>query len=252
MRFAPNWKLTLFALIFLPMLVALGSWQLRRAEEKRGIEAALAEAASRNVRALSADEQTPPAHLTPVRVSGRLDAEHLVFLDNRTHQGRVGYELWAVLEDAATDGAFLVGLGWLPAPARREALPTVRLPDGPVTLHGVVLTERPETPVFGPVTESRRWPLRVQRLEPAALARSLGLTLYGWPIVVDAGEPGVQIHVFDPVRMGSATHTGYAVQWFGLAAVLLVGWCIASLRRTDPASRLTIEERPGTNEGRDT
>ena len=245
MRFAPNWKLTLFALIFLPALIGLGSWQLQRAEDKRAVEAALADAAAAGVRGLRADARTPPDHLAPVRLSGRLDGERLVYLDNRTHEGRVGYELWALLEDAASDGGFLVGLGWIAAPPRREDLPGVRLPSGPVTLHGVVVTEQAETPVFGPVAEASGWPLRVQRLETEALGDALGIRLYDWPIVVDAGEPGVQIHVFDPVRMGSSTHTGYAVQWFGLAAVLLVGWCVASLRRTDvPPAR-------DENDGRD-
>ena len=233
MRFAPNWKLTLFALIFLPLLLGLGAWQLHRAEEKRAVEAALVAASAEGVRAIVASEGAAPPHLAPVRLSGRLDTEHLVFLDNRTHEGRAGYELWAFVDDAGSDGAFLVGLGWLEAPPRREALPTVRLPSTPVTLHGVVLTERSEPPVFGPVAESAAWPRRVQRLEPEALADALGRELYAWPVVVDAGEPGVQTHVFDPVRMGSATHTGYAVQWFGLAAVLLIGWAVASLRRAD-------------------
>lgn len=243
MRFAPNWKLTLFALVFLPILIGLGSWQLRRAEEKRGVEAALADAAATGVRALHADERATPPHLAPVRVSGRLDGERLVFLDNRTHEGRAGYELWALLEETGPDAGFLVGLGWMAAPARREDLPEVSLPSVPLTLHGVVLTEQPETPVFGPVAEAGQWPMRVQRLELAALEAAFGLRLYDWPIVVDAGEPGVRIHVFDPVRMGSSTHTGYAVQWFGLAAVLLVGWCIASLRRTAAPSTRDENER---------
>lgn len=251
MRFAPNWKLTLFALVFLPLLLSLGGWQLHRAEEKRGLEAALAAAAASGVRDLRADELDPPVHLAPVRISGRLDGERLVFLDNRTHEGRVGYELWAVLDDAASEHAFLVGLGWVSAPARRDVLPTVRLPTTPVTLHGVVLTERAEAPVFGPVAEALQWPLRVQRLELDELAEALGLRLYEWPVVVDAGEPGVQTHVFDPVRMGSATHTGYAVQWFGLAAVLLIGWCIASLRRTTEMRAAAVDQPHGANEEKD-
>ena len=246
MRFAPNWKLTIFALIFLPLLLALGTWQLRRADEKRAVEAELRAGATADVQVLRADAEDAPPHLARVRVRGRLDTERLVFLDNRTHAGRVGYEIFARLEDAASDGAFLVGLGWLPAPPRRERLPEPRLPAAPVTIHGRLLKERSETPVFGPVSEGDAWPRRVQRIDPERLEAAFGARLYDWPVIAEAGEPGVQTHVFRALRMTPARHTAYATQWFGLAAVLLLGWIIASVRRQPP------DDERRSDEGRET
>ena len=68
MRFAPNWKLTLFAVVFVPLLLSLGTWQGLRAAEKRGLEAARDAAAVLPAAMLEPTEAIPPGHLTPVRV----------------------------------------------------------------------------------------------------------------------------------------------------------------------------------------
>ena len=231
MRFAPNWKLTLFAAVFVPLLLSLGTWQGLRAAEKRKIEAVRDAAAVLPAAKLKPTEVAPPEHLTPVRVQGRFDGTRIVLLDNRTHKGRAGYEVFACLEDAASEAGFLVGLGWIPAPADRSLPALEPLPGGPVALRAVVLRERPEPPVFGAFELSQTWPRRVQRIDIEALEESFGRTLYPWVLMAEAGEPGVATHVFRAVRMSSATHLGYAVQWYGLAAVLLLGWAYVSFRR---------------------
>jgi cytochrome oxidase assembly protein ShyY1 len=51
-------------------------------------------------------------------------------------------------------------------------------------------------------------------------------------IRLEAGQPGV----FDPapteLNMPAAKHTGYAVQWFGLAAALSIGFVIFGFRKS--------------------
>ncbi|MEE2892417.1 MAG: SURF1 family protein [Pseudomonadota bacterium] len=231
MRFAPNWKLTLFAVVFVPLLLSLGTWQGLRAAEKRGLEAARDAAAVLPAAMLEPTEAIPPGHLTPVRVQGRFDTTRIVLLDNRTHMGRAGYEVFARLEDVASEGGFLVGLGWVPAPADRSVPALDPLPGGPVALRAVVLRKRLEPPVFGAIEDSEAWPRRVQRIDVEALEKSFGQTLYPWVLMAEAGEPGVATHVFRAVHMSSATHLGYAVQWYGLAAILLLGWAYVSFRR---------------------
>lgn len=230
MRFAPNWKLTLFAGLFVPVLLSLGTWQWSRAAEKREIESVRDAAAALPAQRLAITD-APPAHLTPVRVQGHFDARRILLLDNRTHEGRAGYEVFARLEDDGSESAFLVGLGWVPAPADRS-LPTLDpLPASPVALRAVVLRTLAAPPVFGALEESDTWPRRVQRIDIEALERSFAQPLYPWVLMAEAGEPGVATHVFRAVRMSSDTHLGYAVQWYGLATVLLLGWAYVSFRR---------------------
>ena len=236
MAFAPEPRLTLFALVFLPVLLSLGSWQLERAGEKRALEQRLEQARAARIRATALSELDALPDLTVVRVVGRLDASRAVLVDNRTHGGRPGYELFVPLRSTAADGdgpamdAVLVGLGWLPAPPVRSELPEVDLPSGPLAITGLVDGRAGDVPVFGEIAEAG-WPLRVQRLDVPSIAAATGLRLAGRPVMAEPGEPGVQQHLYDPVRMPSSTHTGYAVQWFGLAAVLAGGWVLASARR---------------------
>ena len=231
MRFEANTKLTVFVALFLPLLIALGFWQLDRAHDKQAIGEVQDAAASRPPQTLDTRDDVAPGHLARVRIGGRLDVERLVLLDNRTHEGRVGYEVFALLDQGEEAPALLLGFGWVPAPQLREDLPVPRLPSGPVSLLGVVVRDADQAPVFGEVMESDIWPLRVQRLDLAQIAEVLDRPVYAWPVMVAAGEPGVQTHVFEPVRMSANTHFGYAVQWFGLATVLVLGWLAASIRK---------------------
>lgn len=240
MAFAPEPRLTVFACLFLPVLLGLGAWQLERAGEKRQVEDRLDAARASIVRATPIAELDTLADLTVVRVSGRLDGDRAVLVDNRTHGGRPGYELFVPLRGVTArppDGggapgpaAVLIGLGWLPAPPRRSELPAIEVPPGPVAITGLIHGRAGEVPVFGAEAETG-WPLRVQRLDVDRIAATLGEPLAARPIMAEAGEPGVRQHLFDPVRMPASTHTGYAVQWFGLAFVLAAGWVLASVRR---------------------
>ena len=250
MAFAPEKRLTLFTAAFLPILLALGSWQLDRAAQKRSVEDRLFDARAQLVRPTPAGAVGEQDHLSAVRLQGRFDAAHLVLVDNRTFGGRVGYEVFAPLAERGDGTAVLVGLGWVPAPPERSALPVVTLPAGLVSVTGLVDHRAGDVPTFGEDVETG-WPLRVQRLDVERIATLLDRPLAPWPVMADRGEAGVQQHVFDPVRMPSTTHTGYAVQWFGLAAVLLAGWVIVGVRRGRAAPGVGAETEFETDVGTD-
>ena len=92
------------------------------------------------------------------------------------------------------------------------------------------------------MAEAGRWPLRVQQIRIDSLQEPLGVRLQSAPVVADPASPGVRAYNWNPVRMGSGTHRGYAFQWWGLALVLAAGWLFASLERRPPS--------PGDGTGR--
>ena len=98
------------------ILASLGQWQLRRADERRDILAAIE--AGRNQAPLQLSPSTAPADMKPWRVaqaSGTWLPEFSVLLDNRNHDGRPGYWLATpLLLDADKRRAVLVLRGWLP------------------------------------------------------------------------------------------------------------------------------------------
>lgn len=233
-RFAPPLRLTLFALLFVPILIALGIWQWQRADEKLQLESRLAVQAALPPMELDPERLDAPADLARVRLRGRLLQDRVLLRDNRTYKGRAGYQVHAALVPDGSgpgDAAVLVDLGWVPAPAQRSTLPQPMLPDGIITLVGTLDRNRQQGVVFDGAAE-QGWPRRVQQIDTVAIAASLGRPLYPAIVVADARMPGVQTWSWNPVRMTSGTHRGYAVQWFGLALVLATGWLIVALRRS--------------------
>lgn len=231
-RFAPGWKLSLFTAVFLPLLLGLGAWQLERGRDKAVLEARIADRMAQPARSVEPAQLGAVEAYAPVIVRGRYRTDRRVLLDNRTHQGRAGYELLVPLMPLSGEGpGVLVNLGWLPAPRSRAELPAPTLPTLPVSVRGTVASADAGAPVFGAVAEGGRWPLRVQRIEPGRIAELAGLRLVEPLLVAAPGSPGGRTHTWAPVRMSADTHYGYAAQWFGLATVLALGWLIASLPR---------------------
>src|SRR5580692_12703651 len=87
--FAPRWFTTLLTIVLIAMLIALGRWQLRRAEEKRALFDAFA--AGTDVTQLI-EFQTPKiARYQHVEAGGHYDGRRQVLIDNMVNAGRAGY-----------------------------------------------------------------------------------------------------------------------------------------------------------------
>lgn len=237
LRFLPGKKLTLFAAVFLPLLLGLGTWQWLRAGAKADLEANLAYRSSLPPVPMRLGSLQPLEDFSRVRVSGRILARNLLLLDNRTRQGRAGYEvLAAVVSDAGgqapvQSAGMLVNFGWVAGTGRRSSVPMPELPVHPVVLHGTMVSV-PNQAVTA-LAENAQWPLRIQRINMQQLAQRLDLRLHPQVMVLDAFEPGAQLYNWHPVTLSSATHLGYCLTWFGLALVLLTGWLVASFRQDE-------------------
>ena len=112
-RFRPGVPATIFAGFFLPLLLALGTWQVDRAGEKQALfddfaaggEAVALEANSRGLEELR--------RYAPVRAMGRYLADRQFLLDNMVAGGQAGYRVITPLL-IAEGHAVLVDRGWLP------------------------------------------------------------------------------------------------------------------------------------------
>ena len=98
------------------ILVSLGQWQLRRADERRAILAAIE--AGRKQAPLPLSAATPAHEMAPWRVaeaSGQWLPQFSVLLDNRNLDGKPGYWLATpLLLDGGSRQALLVLRGWIP------------------------------------------------------------------------------------------------------------------------------------------
>lgn len=224
MKFTPGWLLTIFVAFFLPLFVYLGFWQLGRAHEKAELESQIL-AGQQSIQAVP--EQGELIAYQRYRLSGRLGANFAWLLDNRTHQGQAGYEVWVPL--ITDQGWYLASLGWFAGGADRQSLPELLIPDQERDWIG---QGRPLSRQFvladTPLTD--QWPQVIQTVEPDAMAAKMGWDAPLGLLQLEASQPGVGYIIWQPSVVPQARHQGYAVQWFAMALALLLMYIYAGLR----------------------
>lgn len=233
-RFEVNWKLLISSLIFLPILVTLGFWQLNRAEQKRTIlqtieeQQALAPVDLNNWLSL---EDSSLSEFTHRRVSaeGQFDAARYWLLENQVVNGTVGYDIVMPfkLDD---DQWLLVNRGWIAGSGYRDRPPQLSTPDDAVELTGVLVKPsknrllRNQLSTSGPNT----WPKMMLAIDLTVMAQQFDQPFL--PLVMeldDSSHAALQIQRRQ-INMPPVKHVGYAVQWFSLAIALTILCLVAN------------------------
>ncbi|WP_281173707.1 SURF1 family protein [Enterovibrio calviensis] len=223
-----RWGFLAFTLTMVVLLVKLGMWQMSRAAEKETLLDQLSERQQQVFTQVSSLPQDAKGFA--VDLSGTFDVNRSVLLDNQIHQGRVGYRWMMPL---FTDNRWLlIDLGWIAAPPRREILPDLPEIQGNYRVEGIADFPSQRV-VLGEESATPSWPWRVQSVDVEAISKASGYTLQPWVIRVetitrDSGETvnWNAIPVWEPVVMQPEKHYGYAMQWFGLALVVALGFVI--------------------------
>lgn len=216
-RWTPNPPLLVLAILLFPVLVSLGIWQLGRAEEKRNIEAMLNERQSQPPVNLVQQTQMPP--FTRVIVQGAFDNSRIWLVDNRQRDGRPGFEVVQPFV-VSTGLEVLINRGWLPAPEKREQLPDIKLLEGNQTIFASVVMPT-HHPMLSAKSKEPGWPKIITQIIPEEMQVQSEMTP-DYYLNIDPASPGALRTEWQAVNMKSSKHTGYAVQWFAMAFVLLI------------------------------
>jgi surfeit locus 1 family protein len=234
LRFRPRWWGGLLALAACAATLALGNWQSRRAEEKRGL-AERFEQAGRAVPLAIAAAPAGSGTLAFKRLAakGEFVPRYTVLLDNKVYRGRVGYFVVTPLRLSGSAMHVLVNRGWVAAGARREDIPEVSTPAGEVSVEGYGLEHAPR--VFsagGGRPEGRVW----QGLAFEDFAQWSGLALQ--PVFLEQRSNAADGLVRDwpAPDFGIEKHTSYSIQWYLISALSVALFLILSVQRDPPAS----------------
>jgi surfeit locus 1 family protein len=231
--FTPRPFTTFAALLVFVALVALGRWQLRRADERQ----VLFDEFARGADATQVLDSATPAlvRYQHVEASGAYDASRQLLIDNMSDSnGRAGY--YVITPFALTHGGWLlVNRGWLPVGASRAELPSVAVPDAMRTVRGRV-DHLPAAGIQMGVRAPLMPPYPIVAAFPSyrEIESLLGGTSWSAAtevVLLDADQPDGYARQWQPPGFPPARNLAYAVQWFGLALALAVIYVVTNLRR---------------------
>ncbi len=223
-RFKWHWnvKVLLFTAAFLPLLVGLGFWQLERAEEKQQILDLHQQRRSASPIPVSQITETDRQYLRVEVEGNRVSGAPTLLLDNRVKRGRPGYEVLNIVRTASGE-MLLVNRGWLEGYPDRRRLPEVPALAPGVRLTGHLYRSPGEQLMLGEDDWEASGVLEViQNAAPEKIAERLNLQLYDYSLRLDADSNGALDAEWIMVNVQPEKHIGYAVQWFTMAAVLLI------------------------------
>lgn len=217
-----NWKVLVFAGLFLPILLRLGFWQLERAEEKKQL---LNRYNARQISAVepfeSIDHQADRQYLK-VAIAGTVRTNPTLLLDNRVRQGKPGFEVINIVD--TREGPVLVNRGWIQANLDRSLLPQVEslaVPEDGRLQGYLYLSPGKQLMLGEDIWDPKAAIAVIQNAEPEAVSGKMGEAFYPYTLRL-AKSAGGLIADWPIVNVAPGKHTGYAVQWFAMAVTLVL------------------------------
>lgn len=247
------WVITLAAVLTLAATVSLGRWQLSRAAQKEALQASIDAQKLKppltQAEFLAMDRAADALH-RPVRLRGLWLTPQTVYLDNRQMHGTPGFYVLTPFALEGTEQTVMVQRGWVQRNfVDRTQLGAVETPAGIVEVTGLIeappshllelgtsatapaagasapaaaasapLAPTPAVEGYSPIRQNLDLEaFRAETKQPLRTDVSLQQT--------GAASEGLQRDWPAPA-LGLERHYGYAFQWFGLSAlvVILYAW----------------------------
>ena len=214
---------------------ALGSWQLSRMHQKEAMLASVGTVLrARATRPLEIAAQEARAQTYDWAAGeGRFLTQPAWLLDNQQRDGRPGVRVFRLFQPDGGSTPVLVEMGWLAVSAARE-LPVVGpAPNDRIEVRGLLLPPPSGGLLAGAESQTPDGQHLVIALDPATIAARSGVARIA-PRVLRL-DPDLPIgHARDldvlPNTLPPERHLGYAVQWFALAAAVLIIAVLLTLR----------------------
>ena len=228
-EFRPGLWPGLAALFFFVLTLFLGNWQTHRAEYKRMLQARYDLGENAEPIQLGRELQDKESLLFHrVEARGEFDESGQILIDNRVANGVAGYHVLAPLRINGSTRYVLVNRGWVAAGTDRNHLPMIPMVKGQVRIVGVAVDPvsryfefagaEPRNGVWQNLNFERYQGVFARPLQPILIQQTSD-TLDGlyrqWP------RPDA----------GVATHISYALQWYGLAATIMVLFLVLNIKK---------------------
>lgn len=213
----------------------LGNWQLNRAAAKTTILEQSHDQSSKAVESLPLDrDEYESIRYSQVTVDGSYDIEHQFLLDNQVKHHKVGYSVFTPVKIAGSNTAVLVDRGWVAQGQTREMRPDIQFAQVDSAIAGSLYSPFSEGVRLGSLDNGELlWPRVIQFLDFEAISERLGYHLLPVIIRLSPDAKNGYLREWKTVSFGPDKHLGYAVQWFGLAAAMLVILMVLGLKKDE-------------------
>lgn len=223
------------AIVLIVAGCVLGGWQMSRMHQKEAMLASVGTVLrARAARPLEIAAQEARAQTYDWAAGeGRFLTQPAWLLDNQQRDGRPGVRVFRLFQPDGGSTPVLVEMGWLAVSAARE-LPVVGpAPNDRIEVRGLLLPPPSGGLLAGAESQTPDGQHLVIALDPATIAARSGVARIA-PRVLRL-DPDLPIgHARDldvlPNTLPPERHLGYAVQWFALAAAVLIIAVLLTLR----------------------
>jgi len=222
---------TIVMVLLAPLFIALGFWQLDRADQKRTLAHNLEQ--RRKLPALILSGELPAAEQLEYRsviANGRLLADKTVLIENRKYRGKTGFHVVTPVQLTGSKRVVLVNRGWI---SRAQAADPAGIPKpaGELMILGQASIPQPPALDLSLPTESAEalphWPF----LTLEHFSAWSGLQVLPFMILQAPNDNSGFVRQWPEPQVNVGMHIGYAIQWFAFALIALVIWLRLSFQR---------------------
>ena len=212
-------KILIFAIIFVPITISLGLWQIERANEKKVIISNYDKLLVSTPIALQKEQ--PLENWQPIQTVGAYQ-DLVIYEDNAINSGKAGFKVYHLFQNG--DGTFIfVHRGFIERNIIKNNLPRIDTPLGKKNIKGTALFKQNNTFVKN-IEESD---IRIiQEFNTSVLIERFPILkdryLHPFLFNLDVRDADKFQPIEKPVNMTASKHIGYAIQWFGLCAALII------------------------------
>ena len=212
-------KILIFAIIFVPITISLGMWQIERANEKKIIIANYDKLLVSAPIALQKNQMLN--NWQPIETTGTYE-DTIVYEDNAINNGKAGFKVYHLFRN--DDGTFIfIHRGFIERNLIKNNLPEVEIPTEKKSIYGTTLFKQNNTFVKNIEESDSRI---IQEFNASLLIDKYPMLkdkyLHPFLFNLDIRDVNKYQPIEKPVNMTASKHIGYAIQWFGLCAALII------------------------------
>ena len=157
----------------------------------------------------------------PLRSTGNKD-DQIFLLDNKIHNGKPGLKVFSPFE-SINESLVLVSRGWIEFEDRSN-LPMIKTEMNALKIQGILRSESKDFILENDNMKKNTNPILVQTINLVELSNYLGKPLSPYILELSELSKSAFVKTWQPINLSSFRHFGYAVQWFGLGLVLIIGY----------------------------